>query len=418
MSPKTEVSVPSDKLREMEKGKVEVTDKRIKKRENTIKSEEKASNGYKNKSMFIYLLISESILLVLTIACFSVAIFTPNTFFDITVQQFGTYYLTQLTIKNWVFLLVLPVSAFALINTYLYIFGLAPKDRYKIFIIRFLLMFSFISLSIPLINPEYTSYERRDLMILGFLVLIYVFFSQTLLKFYLLTSNKTTKETLFRKPISGSPSEVEWRKYNYISGYFAIISGVFLLQPFWLFYHFLVRPKSIRKKKTKLILQSLKFHEEVNLSPISLELGISLEEVIFILKQLSLKRHISIEFTRYGAILHEIRKTKWFTPVLQEKHVNYLLKKEQNEAERKANTFIELSERKKMLLTDFRRALGLSDKISVRELILLLPHKVIKYKKNPFNGKQFIVFDTDQVLLKRERIIKTFVDNRTKFFKK
>jgi hypothetical protein len=195
-------------------------------------------------------------------------------------------------------------------------------------------------------------------------VLFYPLLSQFILQTYLVNSDKPTKDLLFKKAVEGSPSELEWRKYDTLSGFIAIISGIFMLQAFWLIYHFIIRLIVIRNTKRRLIIEHLDFDEETNLSTISLELGISLEEVIFTLKQLQLRRKIKINFTRYGAILKEIRTARLFTPTIDEKFEKFLKKQKMTEIERRASHFIEFTEREKVLDKDMRKLLGIKDKLS------------------------------------------------------
>jgi len=198
----------------------------------------------------------------------------------------------------------------------------------------------------------------------------------------------------------------------------AIILGVLPLQFFWLIYHVLIRQSLVKKAKRRLIINSLNYDEEINLSTVALDIGISLEETIFLLKQLQLKRHIRIEFTRYGAILKEVRKVKWFSLVIQEKHESFLNQQKMTDYEIKANRFIELSERNKLKLSDFRRVLDIDENYSINDLILQLPSKVAKIRKPLFYTHYHIFFDHDQALLYREKITKIFVENGDKIFGK
>jgi hypothetical protein len=312
------------------------------------------------------------------------------------------------------------VPAVALANTYIYIFGLQPSHRARIYVIRALNIVALLTLSWQVITPggSYSVSRVYDILVGVFVLMVYCFGSQLVIRNFLLTTKETIKNSLFRKDIAGSPSELEWRKFNKISGYLAIIFGVISLQLFWLIYHVFIRPSLVRKAKRRLIVNSLDYEEDVNLSTVALDIGISLEEIIFLLKQLQLKRHIRIEFTRYGAILKEVRKVKWFSMVIQEKHEAYLKKQKMTDYEIKANRFIELSERNKLKLSDFRRILEIDEEYSINDLFLLLPPKVAKIRKPLFYTHYHIFFDHDQALLLREKITQIFVENGDKIFGK
>ena len=406
MTSNDEESLPSEKMREMENGKiiVQVSNDKTEKEEITPK---------KIKFPF-YHFISEIILLLLSVVSFSLMIVSPYIFFD-TINHYGFNYYV---LKTWVFILVLPATAIALLNTYFYIFRLDPKHRGKIFIVRFLTIVSFATLPIPLWTPEDYAYDFKGDLILLFILIAYALLSSFILRIYLLTSDKKIRYTLFKKAIAGSPSELEWRKYHTLSGYLAIITGLLGIQFLWLIYHLLIRPNLIKNAKRRLIINSLNFEEEVNLSTVALDLGISLEETIFILKQLQLKRHLSLEFTRYGAKLKEVRKAKWFSLVIQEKYEKYLSKQKMSEYEIKANKFIELTERMRIKLEDFKRIMDFRETFSSDDFILFLPPKVASIRKPIFSSEYYIFLNHNQTLLRREKIISAFKEHGDQMFGK
>ncbi|MCK4845689.1 MAG: hypothetical protein KAS95_08450, partial [Candidatus Heimdallarchaeota archaeon] len=305
-----------------------------------------------------------------------------------------------------------------LLTTFIYIFSLKPEERLNVYIVRFLTIFAFTAFVIgaSTIIGGWEYYQIFEMFLFVNIVLFYPLLSQFILQTYLMNSDKKTKELLFRKPIEGSPSELEWRKYNTRSGFISIVSGIFFLQIFWLIYHFIIRSKVICNTKRRLIIEHLDFDEETNLSTISLELGISLEEVIFTLKQLQLKRKIDVDFTRYGAILREIRTARLFTPTIDEKFEKFLKKQKMTEIERRASGFIEFTEREKVLDKDLRKLLGIKDKLSTSDFILMLPPKVATVRSPAFRKGTWIFFNREEILKKREKIIKVLVDNNDKIF--
>ncbi|TET74989.1 MAG: hypothetical protein E3J43_09035 [Candidatus Heimdallarchaeota archaeon] len=410
MTAKNEESIPSAKLKEIENGKVVVKPNNNK--------QQLADTPVKKRNFPFYLFISEIVILVLVIVCFSLMSVDPSLFFEIQNDLWGFIILSPFP---WTLVLIFAIPALALLNTYFYIFNLDPKHRRKIYIVRFLSIAAIITLAFPVAEPPTSFFYSNSVYV--FLIGMYVFMnycfvSNIVLKTYLLTKKETTKNSLFRKAIAGSPAELEWRKYNTISGYLAIITGVLFLQFFWLLYHVFIRPIIVRKAKRKLLINSLNFEEEVNLTTVSLDIGISLEETIFLLKQLQLKRHLNIEFTRYGAVLKEVRKAKWFTFVIQEKYDSFLTKQKMTEYELKANRFIELTERYKLKLSDFRKVLEIDENFSSDDLLLLLPPKVARIRKPMFYTHTHIFFNHDQALLLREKITKTFVENGDRIFGK
>jgi hypothetical protein len=130
-----------------------------------------------------------------------------------------------------------------------------------------------------------------------------------------------------------------------------------------------------------------------------------------------LKREINVEFTRYGAILVEIRKPKRLTPRMKEKYDMYVSQQKLSEIEVKANRFLDLAEREKLLEEDFRKVLHMKDEFPTEDLILILPHRVIEIKKPVFGSKKWVHFNLEQTMLKRDRIIKAFVENAERIFK-
>ncbi|MCE7739947.1 MAG: hypothetical protein GPJ50_11265 [Candidatus Heimdallarchaeota archaeon] len=410
MTAKNEESIPSAKLKEIENGKVVVKPNNNK--------QQLADAPVKKRKFPFYLFLSESVILVLIIVCFSLMSVAPDLFFNVYYD--GWTYIIHYPYP-YTLVLIFAIPALALLNTYFYIFSLDSTHRGKIYIVRFLSIAALITLAFPLADAP-SSYGY-SVPAIGFLIGMYVFMnycfvSHIVLKTYLLTKKETIKNSLFRKAIAGSPAELEWRKYHTFSGYLAIITGVLFIQFFWLLYHVFIRPSIVRKAKRKLIINSLNFEEDVNLTTVALDIGISLEETIFLLKQLQLKRQLSLEFTRYGAVLKEVRKAKWFTFVIQEKYDAFLTKQKMTEYELKANRFIELTERIKLKLSDFRKVLEIDENFSSNDLLLLLPPKIAKIRKPLFNIHTHIFFNHDQALLLREKITKTFVENGERIFGK
>ena len=119
------------------------------------------------------------------------------------------------------------ILGFGLITTYLYIFRLSADRRLAAFIFRFLSIITVIPLNFYALIEGPVDLEA-GFYAFPFFLIIYSLMSQFLLKIYLLTAKKPIKDTLFRKAIAGSPSELEWRKYDSIPGLLAIITGIFL----------------------------------------------------------------------------------------------------------------------------------------------------------------------------------------------
>ncbi len=399
-----EESIPSEKMKDIENERFVVEPKKKETDISPILEEP-------NTRFHLYMYISEGVLFLFTLLSFAFALAEMTFFFDII--QNGSYY--YLNLKLWSLILIIPIAAFAIINTYFFIFRLQPKHRTYTFLLRFgtitIIVTSFI---FSLIATGY-SYDLTEL-ILVFVVLLYSTISQFVLKVFLLSNDKPINLTLFRKAIAGSPSELEWRKFDSISGFLALLSGVFFLQAFWIIYHLIIRKQLITIAKRRLIIEKLDYDKEVNLQTVALDVGIALEEVIFILKQLSLKRKIIVEFTRYGAILKEIRYPKLFTLAMQEKYDVFLGQKKLSEIELKANKFIELAERERLSEEDLKKVMDFKDDLKIEDLILLLPHRVIEIKRVAFSKKRWIQFNLEHTLLKRERIVKALVENATKIF--
>ena len=226
MTAKNEESIPSAKLKQIEKGKVVV-------RPNNNK-QHIVDTPLKRKNFPFYLFISEITSLVLIIVCFSLMSVGPELFFEVYTDGISNFIHSPLP---WTLFFIFAIPTLALLNTYFYIFKLDSTHRGKIYIVRFLNIVALITLAFPLANPPSSYGYSVD--IIGFLIGMYVFMNycfvnQIVLKTYLLTKKGTIKNSLFRKAIAGSPAELEWRKYNTISGYLAIITGVLFIQFFWL----------------------------------------------------------------------------------------------------------------------------------------------------------------------------------------
>ncbi len=381
--------LPSEKVEEMNSSKVVIP-------ESNIIEEIPPRNNEENKKITIVYFVMEIIFAAL--ALFFVISTVAGLYLDIIA-----------------FIMGFLILSFGLVTTYLFIFKLSVNKRLTAFIVRFILIA--VVLPILIIGIEEGPYNFYETVFnVPFFLIIYSLWSQFLLKIFLLFVKKPIKDSLFRKAIAGSPSELEWRKYDAISGLLAIITGIFALDFFWVIYHVFIRKALMEKAKRRLLVESLEFDEEINLTPVSLELGLTLEEVIFILKQMSLKRELTLEFTRYGAILKEIRKPKWFTSVMKEKYDTFVRLQKLSKIELKALRFFDLAERGRILATDFKKAMGIKEDFLIDDLILILPHKVIDIRKVAFSKKRWISFNLEQILLRKERIIKAFVENSSKIF--
>ncbi len=387
---------PSSKLIEMEKGKVlsnEHDEPPI-----SPKLQRKKDKSSKKRKKVYYLLEFLAILSVISMNIIG-----------------STYEYDYDSIIAFLPLAVVSISLL-LLTTYLYIFSLKPEERFVAYIIRFILIVALASFVIGMAIGVGFSYPSYFIFLMLHISLFYPLISQFILQTFLVASDKPTKELLFKKAVEGSPSELEWRQYDTFSGYISIITGIFMLQAFWLIYHFIIRSLVILNAKRRMIIEHLDFEEETNLSTISLELGISLEEVIFTLKQLQLRRKIKINFTRYGAILKEIRTARLFTPAIDEKFEEFLKKQKMTEIERRASGFIEFTEREKVQDKDMRKLLGIKDKLSTSDFILMLPPKVATVRSPVFKKGNWIFFNREEILKKREKIIKVLIDNHDKIF--
>ena len=382
--------VSSSKIEEMGKEKVVVDSK---------KEKVLTPSEIKEKKTFgVTYFILEALVIIATVFVFIVPLIDINT---------SSYYFSDIAVIFMVFL-----AGFGLLNTYFYLFKLDPKYRTTAFILRFSLVI--LSLLMFVIFAYYS--YMSDIHVTSMIISIYALSSQMILKIYLLTSKKPIKERLFRRAVAGSPSELEWRKFDVLSGYLAIILGIFILQIFWLIYHGIIRKPVIERKKKKLIVESLEFGKEINLTSVALEIGISLEEVIFKLKQLSLKGRLRIEFTRYGAVLNEIRSPKWYSNAMHEKYENFLHGQKKSELEIKVNKFIELAARDKITDSDFRMIMGINPDYPIKNLELLLPNKVLAVRKPIFYKIAWVYISLEHAMLKREKIVNIFIDNSEELF--
>jgi hypothetical protein len=379
--------VSSSKIEEMGKEKVAIDP-----------NEEKAltpSELKEKKTFGVTYFILEALIIITTIFAFIVPIIdNSGNFEDIAI----------------IFMIFL--AGFSLLNTYFYLFKLDSKFR----TIAFILRFSLILLSIIMFVTSMIDAYVSEAYFVAVLVSIYALSSQMILKIYLLTSKKPIKDRLFRRAVAGSPSELEWRKFDVLSGYLAIILGIFILQIFWLVYHSIIRKPVIERTKKKLIVESLEFGKEINLTSVALEIGVSLEEVIFKLKQLSLKGQLRIEFTRYGAVLTEIRLPKWYSNVMHEKYEDFLHGQKKSELELKVNKFIELAARDRITVNDFRMILDINPDYKIKNLELLLPNKVLEVKKPLFSKIDWVHINLEHAMLKREKIVNVFINNSEELF--
>ncbi len=382
--------VSSSKIEEMGKEKVAIDP-----------NEEKAltpSELKEKKTFGVTYFILESLVIIATIFVFIAPIIDFNS---------SSSYFSEIAMIFMIFLV-----GFSLLNTYFYLFKLDSKFKTTAFILRFCLILLAISMFVISIIGSYIYDEHGIAMMVSF----YALSSQMTLKIYLLTSKKSIKDRLFRRAVAGSPSELEWRRFDVLSGYVAIILGVFMLQIFWLIYHGIIRKPVIERTKKKLIVESLEFGKEINLTSVALEIGVSLEEVIFKLKQLSLKGQLRIEFTRYGAVLTEIRLPKWYSNVMHEKYEDFLHGQKKSELELKVNKFIELAARDKITVNDFRMILDINPDYKIKNLELLLPNKVLEVKKPLFSKIDWVHINLEHAMLKREKIVNVFINNSEELF--
>lgn len=391
MSSHLEESIPAEKLREMEKNKVVYE----KSRKTPIK-DKRISIHKPTYPTYFYM---ES-LGILWLAYLFIPMLVPSSSF------YEFYY--------FLFIVYMP---FPLITTFLYLFVLPIEDRPLALIYRFAI-FS-ISFTLCLLGGTRTLPPNEfvdDMYQINFFVTISILGSFMILKTYLMITKIDFKKEILKKRITGSHSEHQWRKYDKKSYIIALITGFFAMQFFWLLYHFLVRNKQIDKSKKRYILEKLEFDKEINITKISLELGISLEELTFILKQLMSKREIRAGFTRYGIILKEITSSKWLTPIIREKLATHLKVIRLSDIELKAKKFIELTERRKISEKDFRKIMGIRKECQINDLVMMLPFKVMKFKKPIFSKTEWIFLNQNQALLKNDRIIKAFKEYSTEIF--
>ena len=145
-------SVPAAKLKEIENEKVVIEPK-------TKKEDVQHYEDSKKNKFHLYMYISEGILLLTTFLAFAFALADFSFFFD--TYQYGSF--DYLDLQLWTLLLIIPVSAFALINTYFFIFKLHPKYRTYLFIIRFAIIVVIItSFILALIHTGYY-YDITDI---------------------------------------------------------------------------------------------------------------------------------------------------------------------------------------------------------------------------------------------------------------
>lgn len=331
--------------------------------------------------------------------------------FPIFDGEFGDSIFSAITFFTIIFL-----AGFSLLNTYFHLFKLDSRYRITAFVIRIsLVILGTTMLVIYNSIMIYYQYLPESLFV-ALVISLYALSSQMILKIYLLTSKKSIKDKLFRRAVAGSPSELEWRKFDVLSGYLAIFLGIFMLQIFWFIYHGIIRKPVIERTKKRLIVESLEFGKEINLTSVALEIGVPLEEVIFKLKQLLLKGQLRIEFTRYGAILNEIRSPKWYSNVMHEKYENFLHGQKKSELELKVNKFIELAARDRITANDFRMIMGINSDYQIKNLELLLPNKVLEVRKPLFSKISWVHINLEHAMLKREKIVNVFVDNSEELF--
>ncbi len=391
MSSHIDESIPAEKLLEMENNKVVYE----KTRKTPIK--DKGISIHKPKYPTYFYIESSGIL---WLAYLFIPMFVPSSSF------YEFYY--------FLFIVYIP---FPLITTFLYLFVLPIEDRPLALIYRFVI-FS-ISFTLCLLGGTRTLPPNEfvdDMYQINFLITLSILGNFMILKTYLMITKIDFKKEILKERITGSYSEHQWRKYDKKSYIIALIAGFFVMQFFWLLYHFLVRNKQIDRSKKRYILEKLEFDKEINITTISLELGISLEELTFILKQLRSKREIQVDFTRYGVILKEITSSKWLTPIIREKFATHLKVIRLSDIELKAKQFIELTERRKISEKDFRKIMGIRKECQINDLVIMLPFKVMKFKKPLFSKTERIFLNQNQALLKNDRIIKAFKEYSTEIF--
>ncbi|MEE9410447.1 MAG: hypothetical protein V3V41_05930, partial [Candidatus Heimdallarchaeota archaeon] len=165
MSSEEEISIPSEKIKEMEGGKLVVE---------TATSKEIKNDESEKKSRFhIYFFSSEIIIFILSLVGFIFALNVPVLFFSLRSRY--TSYAWE--VDPLTFVIVLPIVTIALLNTYFYIFKLQPKYRIYGFLLRLLLVIVTLSLSFSLIQPSGYSYYNGIAFLLYFII-NYAFISQ------------------------------------------------------------------------------------------------------------------------------------------------------------------------------------------------------------------------------------------------
>ncbi len=412
---------PSEKYKQFQKSAVVINDKKISQNKNNLNESQVSTSSpiRKRKLTFVnfYYFAIELLIFVVGFIGIGSVTYTDSLIFDVESDYLHPFNIVDL--NYYIFVVITIVSLLAFINTYLYIYKLNPKNRLPAYIIR-------VSASIIyLIDISYIIIHYADYSIVGapyFLLssifAIYGICSRLIIKTFLLSTEEKTSLLLFKKPVAGSPAENEWRRYYFLSGIIAEITGFFMLQIIWLIYHIIIRPITINNTKNRLILESLDFNKDVNLSTVALELGIPLEEVIYRIKKLEFKQEIKGEFTRYGFVLKDIKKVKWMTSKLSEKYANYTKELKRSAQEINVNKIFEVAEKGKLLESDFRKLFGIKKEVSLKDLQLLLPLGAMTIKTNLLTKQQSIIFNTDVLLKNREKITETLLSNYSQLFKK
>ena len=415
----SEESIPSDKFLNIEKNKI--ANEEIYKETDMEKVIITPKTMKKRSKLDLYYFSTEIILMIAGIVILFLVSIKPSLFFEhdliINRDEYGTVISTYMYFGD-LSPLALGLTAvclmFPLLNNYLYIFVLESEKRLKAYIIRAAI--NAIAFAVILaINANGIYFDNN--YSLAVFIAFYTLFGDFYLRTLLLFTRKQSKSILFSKLESASPAEIEWKKYNKISGYLALILGIFMLQFIWLIYHLVIRPVKINRTKDQLIIEFLEFGQEVNCSKIALELAISLEETIYRIKRLVFKEQITGEFTRYGFILHEIKNPKWFSNKVSEKYELFMLTVEMSEKEKHVNRFFDIAERKKMNVDELRRIFKIKEDYIIRDFILLLPPNTVKLKRNIVSGKQFILFNYELILMKRKQIKESLLYHFDEVFK-
>ncbi len=297
-------------------------------------------------------------------------------------------------------------------NDYIHILTFSRKERIVGFFTRFIFITTAIAWYLVMGSLDETYFT-----ISYFVILFYALGSNFSLKAYLLTTNKSIHGLLFQRPISGSPAENEWKRINFISGIIGIITGIFCIQFLWLLYHVFVRKYVINRKQAQLIIDSLQYEKETPLAPLALDLGLSLENVIYTLKQLIHKRHLDGKLTRYGFILYGIRKPKWFSQKIREKYEQYLEEKQLDQIEKHVNKIFEIVDKERIKAKEFKQRLNIKSDYSIENLEHLLPIGVMDVKKPLFSKKKIIQFNRNKMYMQRDRILQILKENYKEIFK-